>query len=273
MKKILALLLAMFMLCSLVACSGEDGDKISGDGINTNISEKSFSNNDIGKFTYDIGTDGHYMITGYSSTSTKEHEVTIPSTIEDVDVTGIADEAFKSFTTITNVVIPDSITYIGDLAFYGCDKLTKVTLPDSVVNIGVGAFRDCANLKEIVLSKNLVAVSDQLFWNCTKLDTVTFGTELTAIGEGAFWNCDALTAVTVPEKVTEIKATAFYGCDALAAINVPASVKTIGDAAFSNIGADKVVISGKAGSAIETYFNATYAINEKDYAHYEFKAN
>ena len=105
------------------------------------------------------------------------------------------------------------------------------------------------------------------------LETVTFGTECKSIGEGAFWNCDALAAVTVPAGVTEIKATAFYGCDKLAAINVPESVTTIGDAAFSNIGAEKVTFTGKAGSAIEKFFNDTYAINDKDYAHYEFKAN
>ena len=243
--------------------------------INVNAGDKSFSDkaNGIGTFTYDIGADGHYMITGYSTSSTKEHEITIPSSIEDVDVTGIADEAFKSLTNITNVVFPDSITYIGDYAFAMCDNLTKVTLPDSITSVGKGAFRECKNLKEVVLSKNLAAISDQLFWDCTALDKVTFGTECKSIGEMAFWNCDALTAVTVPASVTEIKAAAFYGCDKLAAINVPESVTTIGDIAFSNIGAAKVTFTGKADSAIEKFFNENYAINETNYAHYEFVAN
>src|SRR5215472_4322185 len=82
--------------------------------------------------------------------------VTIPSTIyniawdEVLPVTAIGDYAFESFTTLTNVAIPDGVDTIGQEAFLGTG-LTSVTLPDSVGSIGVAAFYDCPNLARVTI--------------------------------------------------------------------------------------------------------------------------
>lgn len=272
MKKFLALLLATLMIATLVACSGNKDDVTDSEELETVASGNNFVNNDIGTFTYDVGSDGHYEITGYTMTTATAHEITIPEKINDIDVTSIGAEAFKACTTITAVTIPNTVENIGDLAFYGCNSIKKITLPDSVITVGVGAFRECTALEEIVLSKSIVTLSKHAFFDCTALKTVNLPDSLEVIGEAAFWNCDALTSVTVPAKVKEIGDSAFYGCGALASISVPESVKTIGTAAFSELSADGVVISGKAGSYVDTYYAATYGINDKSYSHYEFKA-
>ena len=271
MKKIFALLLAMFIIATLVACATEGGDENALESFK--LDENAFTNNNIGTFTYDVSADGHYEITGYIVKSSTEHEVVIPETIQDVLVTSIAADAFKSCTSVTAVTIPSSVKYIGDFAFYDCDKLAKVTMTDSVIEIGVGAFRGCDALNNVVLPASITTIADQLFWECSSLANITFGNAVTVIGEGAFYNCDALAAITVPSTVTEVKAVAFYGCDALVDITVPASVTAVGDAAFANIAAEKVTFTAKTGSFFATYFETVYGINDKEYAHYELKTN
>lgn len=271
MKKILAILIALLMIATLVACGEETDDENSLETIKSD--ENVFSNNNVGTFTYAVSADGHYEITGYELNTAVEHELVIPESIDDVLVTSIADDAFKSVTSITSLTVPSSVNHIGEFAFYDCDKLTKVTLADSVVEIGVGAFSNCDALTGITLPKNLEVIEDQLFWDCPVLSEVVFPEALKVIGEGAFYNCDALTSIAIPEGVTEVKKTAFYGCDALTSVTVPASVKTIGEAAFAGCKAEKVVFTAKADSYFASYFAEAFAPNGDEYAHYEFKAN
>ena len=203
MKKIFALLIALLMMATLVACSNDDtGNPLETMGLDDN----SYSNNDIGSFTYEVSADGHYEITGYSVNTKTEHKLEIPAEIDDIAVTGIAAEAFKSCTSITAVTVPDSVKYIGDFAFYDCDNLKTVTIADSVETIGVGAFRGCDVLNDVKLPATLTVVSEQLFWECASLSKITFGTKTAVIGTGAFYNCDALTAIALPSTVTEVQA-------------------------------------------------------------------
>ncbi len=272
MKKILALIVALLMVASLAACSDKDTGN-EGSGIEKLIIDNTFTNNDIGTFTYDVGADGYIMITGYSAITATEHAIEIPEKIDDIAVTTIGDEAFKSCTTLTEIKIPSTVRYIGKLAFYGCNKLTKITLPETVESIDTAAFRECVALEEIVLSKNVKVLPAQLFWGCTALKTIDLHEGLTTIGEATFWDCDAITSVVIPVTVTEIGNTAFYGCDLLASVTVPESVTSVGTAAFAELGAEKVVFNAKADSYFDTYFEANFASIEKIYAHYEFKAS
>lgn len=56
-------------------------------------------------------------------------------------VTSINDRAFKGFSTLTSINIPESVTSIGASAFEGCSGLTSITIPESVTSIGGSAFR------------------------------------------------------------------------------------------------------------------------------------
>src|SRR5438034_7998093 len=84
------------------------------------------------QFSYAINN-GTITITGYSGPS---GAVIVPSTINDLAVTGIGSYAFLNHPALTKVTIPDSVTSIGIRAFFQCTSLTNVTIGNSVTNIG-----------------------------------------------------------------------------------------------------------------------------------------
>ena len=51
-------------------------------------------------------------------------------------ITGIADECFASFSSLTEVEIESGLKRIGEKAFYNCRNLKKITIPSSVTSIG-----------------------------------------------------------------------------------------------------------------------------------------
>ncbi|MGM9683427.1 MAG: leucine-rich repeat protein [Eubacteriales bacterium] len=269
MKKILAILLALMTLLSFAACKKDEADE-SGKESNVEAAGKDiFSNNDgIDNFTYDINEHGFYEITGYSTSSDEMHEITIPSEINDIAVTGIGEEAFKACNTMSAVKIPDSVTYIGDLAFYGCSILPEVTVPDTVTSIGKGAFENCTALTKVVLPSTLAVISECLFYNCGALKDVAIPASVKSIGEGAFYGCTSLEEIVIPTGTESIGRCAFYGCEKLVKVTVPASVTEIGEAVFA--AGKNMEIHGATGSAIETYFNTYYT--NANYSTYSFIA-
>jgi hypothetical protein len=81
--------------------------------------------------------------------------VTIPSTINGLPVTAIAESAFAGQSNITSISIPDGVTSIGSSAFSGCTGLTGITLPDSVISMGMNVFAGCPNLTNVSTSNGL----------------------------------------------------------------------------------------------------------------------
>lgn len=256
MKKILALIMALLLVCSLVACS----DKENGDDGDTDLivtSTDLFYNaggNYNDRFEYEIINGNEVAIIGFESDYTP-HEITVPATIEDCPVVEISEAAFYHCSQITAVTVPASVRVIEDMAFSGCAQLVRVTfategvalttisdyafsycakltaivLPDTLTTLGEGAFFRCTelqaiNIPEVVrdgegnVVKGVAALSDMVFMGCEKLSSVTGGSAITSIGEYAFSCCKALTAYNVPASVTEIGAYAFSLCDTLATV-------------------------------------------------------
>lgn len=110
----------------------------------------------------------------------------------DKKILGIQDNAFKGYTQITSIRLPESLIHIGSGAFKGCTGLTAVEIPPSVTTISANAFSGCTALEQIVLSEGLLE-----------------------IGKGAFKNCTALKEIVIPASVVSIAADAFDGCDDL----------------------------------------------------------
>ena len=216
MKKLLAMILAVLLLASLVACNkAEEAEEI--DTSDNTTTDEVLAKGDL---LYDVGEDGNYEIVGYTYTGTEKQDVEIPEAIDERPVTAIADSAFKSAHNVQSVTLPDTIVSIGAHAFYDCDFITEMDIPAAVVTIGAGAFEHCSALTTVSLKKGLLDIETGAFMNCAVLTDVVLPEGLLTIGAGAFKECNALTAITIPTSVIMLGDAAFYGCDNLASVTM-----------------------------------------------------
>ena len=181
---------------------------------------------DASGFQYTID-DGQVIITGYNGDKT---DIVIPSTIEGLPVTGIAEDAFFAG-NLVSVVIPESVVSIGDYAFFQCENLVSIVISKGVISIGKKAFFQCWSLSSVVIPEGVISISEYTFWDCLNLVTVVIPKSVTSIGEGAFGGC-SLISVVIPEGVTSIGDEAFRSCGNLESVVLPESVTSIGEFSF-----------------------------------------
>ena len=179
-------------------------------------------------YYYTVSND-EASITGAYSTG---HYANIPSEVDGYPVTSIGISAFRGFTNIKWINIPDSVTNIGPSAFYGCTGLTGITIGKGVTSIGNNAFYNCCNLTNITIPDSVTSIGDYAFYRCYNLTNIAIPYSVTSIGDRAFHDCTGLTSITIGKGVTSIGNNAFYNCCNLTNITIPDSVTSIGDYAF-----------------------------------------
>ena len=157
-------------------------------------------------------------------------EIAVPAEYSGLPVTEIDYNAFKNFTSVTKIIIPDTITKIGDNAFNGCTSLVQIEIPSGVTSIGNSAFKNCSNLAAIDLPAALTQIDGYLFENCEKLEKIVIPASVAHISSAAFKNCTSLTVVflraTAADGITQVTPTSFDGCDALERIVTPDSTNS-----------------------------------------------
>ena len=163
--------------------------------------------------TYQLTNNGTtYTVTGYEG---KDTVIVIPSSIDGIPVTAIAQNAFKDKQRITSITIPDSVTSIGDYAFYGCISLTELNLGNGIKTIPGYMAYGCNKLQSIVIPDSVTTIGSYAFYYCSSLVSVVIGDSVTSIGSQAFYYCDSLVSVVIGDSVTSIGQYAFYGCSSL----------------------------------------------------------
>jgi hypothetical protein len=138
-------------------------------------------------------------------------------------VVAVGNNALKSNTAITDVLLPDTATTLGYGAFQDCTALTSVTLPQTLTSIGYSAFQGCTALTSVTpfLPISLQSLGYKAFQNCTHLvgDLVLGGNEPFTLGKSGNIGCQfqntAITSVTMGEGVTTIVSAIFGGCTSL----------------------------------------------------------
>ena len=139
-------------------------------------------------------------------------DVVIPSEVNGLPVTTIANKAFYDNTEITSLIIPDTITEIGEYAFHYCISLTDIKIGDGMEKIGAYAFYFCTALKNVDLGQGVKEINEFAFYNCINVNKLTIPNSVTTIKDCAFKYCDNLIQIVLGSGVTEIADSAFMYC-------------------------------------------------------------
>jgi hypothetical protein len=218
------------------------------------------------QFSCTTNANNTITITGYVGPG---GDVTIPSTIHSLLVTGIGDSTFSGCWSLTSVTIPYSVTNIGVNVFAYCTGLPTITvdtnnpayssmdgvlfnktqtalieyppgntgssytIPNSVTSIGDYAFFNCTSVSGITIPNSVASIGSSAFSQCFSLSSAVIGNSVTNIGNYAFSDCGNLPSVTIPNGVTRIGDYAFSKCSSVTSVTIPNSVTSIGDYAFS----------------------------------------
>lgn len=173
-------------------------------------------------------------ITGYTG---KNSEIKIPEEINEKKVTEISAHAFKGFTGMTRVIIPNSVVKIGANAFQGCTGLEEIIIPESVSFIGTSAFEGCSNIIKIVLYGNITSGdsdSSMIFANCSSLEEIIIGDKVTELMPAMFQNCESLTQITIPENISKMGASILSNCTSLEKVVLNCNIENPQNSYFLN---------------------------------------
>ena len=159
------------------------------------------------------------------------------------------------FSSITNVVIPDTVTTIGDNV-YRLTPITNVYASSSIVtistNVGAAPFNVITNLytdssNSVVYNSSTAYVvsgtpnrfitrtANNVVYRIVDQDTASVSVSNTAaaVASGAITIPSTVTFGPLTFAVKSIRDSAFAGCTGLTSISIPSSVTSIGASAFS----------------------------------------
>ena len=273
MKKVLALILAGLLLVSFAACGNKEEKEDNNGGLAQGEGDYIEEANDKGRFQYAVNDEGDYEIVKYEPYSVSITNITLPDKVNDRNIVGIAENAFKAENSLKSIVIPSTYSYIGDYAFYDCDSLEMVTIIEPKANeqgerqpgletIGKSAFESCDVLSNFKMPVDVKVVSEYMLKDCKAIGELDLS-NVEQIEKGAFFGCSALKKVTVSDKMISATKEAFYGCDSLV-YNVEGNLCYLGNDANATIllvKADDANIE-KCAISKTTKVVADYAFND-----------
>ena len=180
------------------------------------------------QYTFTTNSDGSLNIAQYTGPG---GAVVIPNTTNGLRITSIGDAAFFNNSTLTRVMVGTNVAIIADQAF-SYSSMTNVTLPDSVTNIAFDSFLDCNSLTAITVATNNPDFSSAagVLFNQNQTTLIGFPEgkagsyavpdTVTNIDVYAFYDAANLTSVALSTNVSNIATYAFYDCPGLRAITV-----------------------------------------------------
>lgn len=109
-------------------------------------------------------------------------------------VTALTNEAFRGYSELKSIVLPEGITEIPDRCFASCYNLTSITLPNSLTSLGKTCFVRCG-FSSIKLPDGLKSIGSHCFWSCRNLTSITIPATVTFMDEACFFRCSSLMKV------------------------------------------------------------------------------
>ena len=252
-KSLLFLALALsFAVLSLTGCNRGNSSSVGASSrTSSGVTYKMASEDD---FEVRLASDMTVIIHKYIG---EGGYITIPATIQGVQVTMIGAHAFYLHYGVTGVQLPEGIRSIGESAFESSAIIT-INIPSSVTSIGNNAFRMAFALESISIPDSVTTFGYNLFTNSglksftfpegmvkektikfrewadgtgmfegSRLEKIVIPEGIESIGSFAFKNCTSLTSVTLPSTIKTINPSAFRDCSSLTEVIIPESVVRI----------------------------------------------
>lgn len=196
------------------------------------------------------------------------NEVSIPESIDGVNIKGIANNAFvasdntkplqsinmenasylttfsfSDFTNLKHATLPRTLVEIPQKAFFNC-PLTTINLPGTVEKIGNYAFKGTSLSGSLYLSNSLKTIGIGAFDSLKLTGTLTIPDSVTTISNEAFYN-NKFTKLVISQNssLTTIGNNAFRNNQISNAIALPKSVTTIGNNTFCNNSIPKLALN------------------------------
>lgn len=237
-------------------------------------------------FEYVRTSDGSAAIlVGYVGTET---EVKIPSSINNLKVIEIADEAFMNNTSITKVTATNNIVTIGDRVFMGCTSLKEVKAIKAVTSMGESVFEGCTSLTDVTIPDTVVKIPARTFYGCSALAEAVAHKNLKGVSPdaltGTAWEQSQpdgalafgricygykgnVTNLVIPEGVSIIEPYAFLGCEQIKTVEFGPDVEEIGLYAFQNCVNLETMVCSSAVSIIGAgAFKGCSSLKEADFS-------
>lgn len=221
-------------------------------------------------FTYEI-KDNQVTITGCAKNTTGK--VVIPDTIEGCPVTTIGEQAFRSQSYITEIVLPDSVKTIEEKAFFCCRSMTAIRLPSGLTVMNDYVLADCSSLTSLHIPASVKQIVRFALYDCPNISTLTVESgnktfystgnclirtadkavvfanthstiptdgSVTTLAKYAFLALPDLVNVSIPRGITTVESGAISSCDNLVSIHLSDTVTSYASQASSNSQADNL---------------------------------
>ena len=151
------------------------------------------------------------------------------------DITTTLGAVFEANTDVLESLTLTETTEIAENAFKDFTALKEINLPEGINSIGADAFSNTAYYND---SSNWVFNVLYLDSYLLKANTQITGhypinNETTVIADAAFISCNGLTSIVISDNVKTIGNNAFENCSGLTNVSIPDSVMSIGSDAFS----------------------------------------
>lgn len=82
--------------------------------------------------------------------------------------------AFKNYTDIETITIPNTIHEISESCFEGCSNLSQCNIPKSIQIISSKAFKNCSKLDTLFIGTNVKEIANNAFDGCAELDIICY---------------------------------------------------------------------------------------------------
>ena len=222
---------------------------------------------------------GKITVTGYTGS---DSSVRVPTEIQGLPVTAIADAAFAGKSTLKKLYLPDSVQAIGEGILSDCSSLTALRTPllgaddsaEQFLGYLFGAEKYIDNpstvppsLEYLELGGDDQKLADYALFDCNDLICVMLPSSMTELGSYSLYYCGSLLAINT-EHLTKISAHALDSCFSLTVLELGANLTSVGIGALEGcIGLRNLTLPFIGGSATaNTYLGYVFGAETPDFS-------